>query len=77
MGVALGVQPARAAGGAPGGRRRVAAQRGMSAADAEARIANQLSNAERRKHAQVVIHNNGSLQALEQQIQQAWGQLGE
>ena len=57
--------------------RRVAAQRGMSTADAEARIANQLSNAERRKHAQVVIHNNGSLQALEQQIQQAWDQLGE
>lgn len=56
---------------------RVAEQRGMSAADAEARIANQLSNAERRKHAQVVIHNNGSLQALEQQIQQAWDQLGE
>ena len=57
--------------------RRVAAQRGMSAADAEARIANQLSNEERRKHAQVVIHNNSSLQALEQQIQQAWDQLGE
>ena len=57
--------------------RRVAEQRGMSAADAEARIANQLSNAERRKHAQVVIRNNGSLQALEQQIQQAWDQLGE
>ena len=57
--------------------RRVSEQRGMSAADAEARIANQLSNAERRQHAQVVIHNNGSLQALEQQIQQAWDQLGE
>ena len=57
--------------------RRVAEQRGMSVADAEARIANQLSNAERRKHAQVVIRNNGSLQALEQQIQQAWDQLGE
>jgi dephospho-CoA kinase len=57
--------------------RRVAEQRGMSAADAEARIANQLSNGERRKHAQVVIQNNGSLQALEQQIQQAWDQLGE
>lgn len=57
--------------------RRVAEQRGMSVADAEARIANQLSNAERRTHAQVVIHNNGSLQALEQKIQQAWDQLGE
>ncbi len=57
--------------------RRVTEQRGMSAADAEARIANQLSNAERRKHAQVVIRNNGSLQALEQHVQQAWDQLGE
>ncbi len=56
--------------------RRVAEQRGMSAADAEARIANQLSNAQRRKHAQVVIHNNGSRQALERQVQQAWDQLG-
>ena len=55
--------------------RRVTEQRGMSAADAEARIANQLSNAQRRTHAQVVIRNNGSLQALEQQIQQAWDQL--
>ena len=57
--------------------RRVTEQRGMSAADAEARIANQLSNAERRKHAQVVIRNNGSLQVLEQHVQQAWDQLGE
>ena len=57
--------------------RRVTEQRGMSAADAEARIANQLSNAQRRTHAQVVIRNNGSLQALEQHVQQAWDQLGE
>ena len=57
--------------------RRVAEQRGMSAADAEARIANQLSNAQRRTHAQVVIRNNGSLQALEQHVQQAWDQLSE
>ena len=56
---------------------RVAEQRGMSAQDAEARIANQLSNEERRKHATVVIHNNGSLQDLKQQIQRAWDQLGE
>ncbi len=54
---------------------RVAEQRGMSTTDAEARIANQLSNEERRKHAHVVIHNNGSLQDLEQQIQRAWDQL--
>ncbi len=56
---------------------RMAEQRGMSTQDAEARITNQLSNEERRKYANVVIHNNGSLQDLEQQIRRAWDQLGE
>ena len=55
---------------------RVAEQRGMVAADTEARIANQLSNEERLKHANTVIHNDGSLEDLRQQIQHAWDQLG-
>ncbi len=54
---------------------RVAEQRGMAAKDTEARIANQLSNQERLKHATVVIHNDGSLEDLQQQIQQVWSQL--
>ncbi len=54
---------------------RVAEQRGMAAKDTEARIANQLSNEERLKHATVVIHNDGSLEDLQRQIQQAWSQL--
>ncbi len=54
---------------------RVAEQRGMAANDTEARIANQLSNQERLKHATVVIHNDGSLEDLQQHIQQVWSQL--
>ena len=54
---------------------RVAEQRGMAAKDTEARIANQLSNEERLKHATVVIHNDGSLEDLQQHIQQVWSQL--
>ncbi len=51
---------------------RVTEQRGMVAKDIEARIANQLSNQERLKYATVVIHNDGSLEDLQQQIQRAW-----
>ena len=54
---------------------RVAEQRGMAAKDTEARIASQLSNQERLKYATVVIHNNGSLEDLQLQIQQVWGPL--
>ncbi len=54
---------------------RVAEQRGMAAKDTEARIANQLSDQERLKHATVVIHNDGSLEDLQQHIQQVWSQL--
>lgn len=51
---------------------RVATQRGMAAKDTEARIASQLSDSERRKHAQVVIENDGSLEELQQKIRVAW-----
>jgi len=54
---------------------RIAEQRGMAAKDIEARIANQFSNQERLKHATVVIHNDGSIEDLQQQIQQVWSQL--
>ncbi len=54
---------------------RVAAQRGSPASETEARIASQLSNAERRKHAQLVIHNDGSLADLKQRVSQAWERL--
>ena len=54
---------------------RVATQRGMAAKDTEARIASQLSDNERRKHAQVVIENNGSLEELRQEIGAAWSRV--
>jgi len=54
---------------------RVATQRGMAAKDTEARIASQLSDHERRKHAQVVIENDGSLAELQQKIESAWNRI--
>jgi dephospho-CoA kinase len=55
---------------------RVSTQRGMAAKDTEARIASQLSDAERLKYAQLVIENNGSREDLEKKVQEAWARLG-
>jgi len=54
---------------------RVAAQRGLSPRDTEARIASQLSDAERLKYANVRIHNDGSREDLRKQISMAWERL--
>lgn len=54
---------------------RLAAQRGLSAQDTEARIASQLSDAERVKYAHVVISNDGSLEDLRAQVTHAWQRL--
>jgi dephospho-CoA kinase len=54
---------------------RVATQRGMAAKEAEARIASQLSDSERREYAQIVIENDGSLEALRQTIAAAWSRV--
>jgi dephospho-CoA kinase len=54
---------------------RVAAQRGLTAKDTEARIASQISDVDRRKHAQVVIENDGSLEELRQKIRTAWSRV--
>jgi dephospho-CoA kinase len=54
---------------------RVAEQRGMSAQATEARIASQLSDTERVKHAQVVIRNDGSLEDLQEQVRGAWTRI--
>ncbi|MGE0821498.1 MAG: dephospho-CoA kinase [Candidatus Binatia bacterium] len=54
---------------------RVAAQRGLSAKDTEARIASQLSDAERRTYATLVIENDGSLDDLKSKVQQAWSRI--
>ena len=55
---------------------RVATQRGMAAKETEARIASQLSDAERLKHAHVVIMNDGSQDDLVKKVKEAWQRLG-
>jgi dephospho-CoA kinase len=55
---------------------RVATQRGLSAKDTEARIASQLADAERLKHASLVITNDGSLDDLKQRVNEAWNRVG-
>jgi dephospho-CoA kinase len=56
---------------------RVAAQRGLSAQDTEARIASQLSDAERLKHADLVITNDGSPEDLHKTIVAAWSRIAQ
>ena len=51
---------------------RLVHQRGLSEADAKARIAAQLSREERRKIADLVIDNSGDRSSLERQVARAW-----
>ncbi|MGH8065632.1 MAG: dephospho-CoA kinase [Candidatus Entotheonellia bacterium] len=54
---------------------RLAKRRNLSPEQVRTRIAAQLSNDERLKHAHVVIHNDGSLAEVRTAVQQAWDQL--
>lgn len=54
---------------------RVAVQRGLSAKDTEARIASQLADTERLKHATLVITNDRSLENLKKQVNEVWDRL--
>ena len=54
---------------------RLQAQRGVTAADIEARIAAQLSDDERRCHADLVIENGGSIDELRSKLREAWTRL--
>jgi dephospho-CoA kinase len=54
---------------------RLAKQRSLSPDQVHTRIAAQLSNDERLKHAQVVIRNDGSLAEVRTAVHQAWNQL--
>ncbi|MBA4180300.1 MAG: dephospho-CoA kinase [Anaerolinea sp.] len=56
---------------------RLAARNGLDPDAARARIASQLSNAERTARADVIIENNADMATLEQRIQDAWDQLQE
>jgi dephospho-CoA kinase len=54
---------------------RLAKQRNLSPEQVRTRIAAQLSNEERLKHAHVVIRNDGSLDEVRAAVQQAWDQV--
>jgi len=48
--------------------------RGVSPAEAKRRLAMQSSPTEKMRHADVIIHNDGTLAALRAQVQEAWEQ---
>jgi dephospho-CoA kinase len=54
---------------------RLAKQRHLSPEQVRTRIAAQLANDERLKHAHVVIRDDGSLEEVRHAVQQAWNQL--
>jgi dephospho-CoA kinase len=54
---------------------RLAKQRNLSSEQVRTRIAAQLSNDERLKHAHVVIRNDGALAEVRSAVQRAWDQL--
>jgi dephospho-CoA kinase len=54
---------------------RLAERNGLTTEQAEARLAAQLSDDERRPHADVIIPNDGSIDALRQRVDAAWSEL--
>lgn len=54
---------------------RLIASRGMELADAQARIAAQATDEQRRAVADWIIDNSGTLAATEEQVEQVWNQL--
>jgi dephospho-CoA kinase len=56
-------------------RERLVRRNGLVPEEATARIRAQLSNEERVRHADAVIDNSGSLEALRDQVERAWGDL--
>jgi dephospho-CoA kinase len=56
-------------------RQRLEADRSMTRAEIAARVAAQLDDAERRRHADVVIENDGDLTSLRKVVEAAWHTL--
>lgn len=54
--------------------KRLGASRGLSRVESEARIARQMSDADRRKASKVVIENRGGLDDLRASVESAWRQ---
>jgi dephospho-CoA kinase len=57
--------------------KRLVEQRGMSADDARARIAVQATREARLAIADIVIENNGDLEALDGKVREVWAELAE
>jgi len=53
---------------------RVRHDRGLSAAEVEARLRAQLPDRERRRHASLVIENNGTMEELRAEVSRLWGE---
>lgn len=56
-------------------RRRLGERNGLTGEQAESRLRAQLSNEERRSHADIVIENDGSLEELRRAVDDAWRKL--
>ena len=56
-------------------RERIMSRNGLTTEQADARIGAQLTNAERERHAQVVIDNSGSMEELRRRVDAAWRRL--
>jgi len=56
-------------------RERIVQRNGLTAEQADARIAAQLTNEERAKHAQVIIDNRGTLDDLRRRVMAEWERL--
>jgi len=56
-------------------RERIMSRNGLSAEQADARIAAQLTDAERERHAQVIIENSGTLDELRRRVEAEWDRL--
>ena len=57
-------------------RARLMERNGLSAEQADQRIAAQLSNDERAGRAQLVIDNSGTIEDLERRVDEAWATVG-
>ena len=56
-------------------RERIVARNGLTPEQADQRIAAQLTNEQRARHAVVIIDNSGTLEALERRVDEAWEHL--
>ena len=56
-------------------RERIISRNGLSPEQADARIAAQLTNDERARHADVIIENSGTLDELERRVKAEWGRV--